>query len=48
MAVLSHGKKGEIYSQDKVYNIESLWDPFTADKCPTLAGKPKLLFVEVK
>jgi hypothetical protein len=48
MAVLSHGKVGEIYSLDQAYESKSLWDPFTADKCPTLAGKPKLFFIEVK
>jgi caspase-like apoptosis-related cysteine protease len=48
MAVLSHGKKGEISSRDEYYNEESLFAPFTADKCPTLVGKPKLFFIQVK
>jgi caspase-like apoptosis-related cysteine protease len=48
MAVLSHGDKGIIYSRDASYSKESLWAPFTADKCPTLAGKPKLFFIQVK
>ncbi|PNF16219.1 Caspase-1 [Cryptotermes secundus] len=46
MAVLSHGEMGFIYSRDTPYKPESLWKPFTADKCPTLAGKPKLFFFQ--
>jgi caspase-like apoptosis-related cysteine protease len=37
---------GIIYSRDTAYKPEFLWDPFTADKCPTLAGKPKLFFLQ--
>jgi hypothetical protein len=48
LAVLSHGEMGFIYSRDAPYKPESLWKPFTADKCPTLAGKPKLFFFQVK
>jgi caspase-like apoptosis-related cysteine protease len=47
LAVLSHGEMGFIYSRDTPYKPESLWKPFTADKCPTLAGKPKLFFFQV-
>lgn len=46
LAVLSHGEMGIIYSRDTAYKPESLWTPFTADKCPTLAGKPKLFFLQ--
>jgi hypothetical protein len=48
LAVLSHGKMGKIYARDRVYKREILWTHFTDDKCPTLAGKPKLLFLQVK
>jgi hypothetical protein len=47
MAVLSHGKEGKMYSRDGYYEKEKLTAPFTNDKCPTLAGKPKLFFLEV-
>ncbi|GFG28539.1 hypothetical protein Cfor_05804, partial [Coptotermes formosanus] len=47
LAVLSHGERGIIYSRDTFYKPEALWTPFTADKCPTLAGKPKLFFLQV-
>ena len=23
-----------------------MWQPFTADRCPSLAGKPKLFFIQ--
>lgn len=46
VAVLSHGEKGIIYARDTPYKPESLWTPFTADKCPSLAGKPKLFFLQ--
>jgi caspase-like apoptosis-related cysteine protease len=48
LTILSHGEKGFIYSRDTPYKPESLWRPFTADKCPTLAGKPKLFIFQVK
>jgi caspase-like apoptosis-related cysteine protease len=47
LAVLSHGEMGIIHARDNPYKPESLWTPFTADKCPTLAGKPKLFFLQV-
>lgn len=46
IAVLTHGEHGILYAKDTVYKPESLWTPFTADRCPTLAGKPKLFFIQ--
>ncbi|KAH8282972.1 hypothetical protein KR054_011228 [Drosophila jambulina] len=46
VAVLSHGKKGYIHAKDTSYQVEKLWYPFTSDKCPSLAGKPKLFFIQ--
>lgn len=46
MAVLTHGEQGILYAKDTPYKNEMLWDRFTADKCPTLAGKPKLFFIQ--
>jgi hypothetical protein len=46
-AVLSHGELGILYASDHPYKPESLWGHFTADKCPTLAGKPKMFFIQV-
>ena len=46
IAVLSHGELGLLYSHDTSYKPETIWTHFTADKCPTLAGKPKLFFIQ--
>lgn len=48
IAVLTHGL-GERYlwANDMPYFVEKLWLPFTADKCRTLAGKPKIFFIQV-
>ena len=47
VAVLSHGELGILYSVDQPYKPEKLWYHFTADKCPSLAGKPKLFLIQV-
>uniref|UniRef100_A0A1B6DZR3 Caspase-1 n=1 Tax=Clastoptera arizonana TaxID=38151 RepID=A0A1B6DZR3_9HEMI len=46
MAVLSHGEQGILYAKNVPYKNDVLWMRFTADKCPTLAGKPKLFFIQ--
>ncbi|KAJ8966557.1 hypothetical protein NQ314_003452 [Rhamnusium bicolor] len=47
LIVLSHGDQVLLYARDEPYNPdEILWDQFTADKCPTLAGKPKLFLLQ--
>jgi len=49
VTVLSHGiENGHIYARDALYRVETLWNPFNAENCPSLAGKPKLFFVQVK
>nr|UBY00367.1 caspase 1 [Bactericera trigonica] len=47
ITVLTHGL-GERYlwANDMPYFVEKLWLPFTADKCRTLAGKPKIFFIQ--
>lgn len=47
LACLSHGEQGILYASDAPYKPDSLWSKFTADKCPSLAGKPKLFFIQV-
>ncbi|KDR22859.1 hypothetical protein L798_00179 [Zootermopsis nevadensis] len=47
--VLTHGEEnGLLVPRDSsiFYSVDILWKPFTADKCPTLAGKPKLFFIQ--
>lgn len=47
VVVLSHGNPGIIYARDVPYEPEfKLWGQFTGKKCPTLAGKPKLFFIQ--
>lgn len=46
IAILSHGELGYIYAKDVQYKLESIIQCFTAQNCPTLAGKPKLFFVQ--
>ncbi|NWX08279.1 CASP8 protein, partial [Caloenas nicobarica] len=45
--VLSHGKKGIIYGVDgQEVPIQELTMSFTGHNCPSLAGKPKVFFVQ--
>lgn len=46
IAILSHGAMGEIYARDYPYKLFTICNLFTAASCPTLAGKPKLFFVQ--
>lgn len=46
VAVLTHGELGRLYARDTHYKAEFVWHSFTADRCPTLAGKPKLFFIQ--
>ncbi|XP_029034576.2 caspase-1-like isoform X2 [Osmia bicornis bicornis] len=46
VVVLSHGSSGYIHTFDTMYKVESLWTRFIAERCPTLAGKPKLFFIQ--
>ncbi|XP_076264433.1 caspase-1-like isoform X2 [Rhynchophorus ferrugineus] len=46
VVTLTHGEADIVYAKDKPYKTQSLWSTFTADKCPTLAGKPKMFFFQ--
>lgn len=48
MCVLSHGDTQLMYAKDYSYKPDVLWYSFTADKCPSLAGKPKIFFIQVQ
>lgn len=47
VCVLSHGEMGCVFGTDEqpVY-LKELTQPFTSEKVPTLAGKPKLFFIQ--
>ncbi|XP_056351686.1 caspase-10 [Oenanthe melanoleuca] len=45
--ILSHGSSGAIYGTDhKLVSIRVLMSHFTAKRCPQLAAKPKLFFIQ--
>lgn len=45
--VLTHGISNDlICAKDVAYKSDNVWKPFTADRCITLAGKPKLFFFQ--
>lgn len=46
VCICTHGDQGILYAKDKKFRAEELWEPFTGDRCPSLAGKPKLFFVQ--
>ncbi|KAL7737060.1 hypothetical protein ACLKA6_005281 [Drosophila palustris] len=46
IAILSHGEHGYIYAKDVQYKLDNIWHYFTSHICPTLAGKPKLFFIQ--
>ncbi|EDW31806.1 GL11317 [Drosophila persimilis] len=46
IAILSHGEHGCIYANDIQYKLDIILHYFTDKMCPTLAGKPKLFFIQ--
>lgn len=46
VAAMSHGESGLLHSTDSLYPVDMLWAPFTGDRCRSLAGKPKLFFIQ--
>ncbi|CAK9797348.1 unnamed protein product [Anthophora plagiata] len=45
--ILTHGNSGgKLSARDASYPFLSIWTPFTADKCSTLFGKPKIFFTQ--
>jgi len=46
VTVLSHGELGILYASDHAYKPDRLWTQFNAENCPSLAGKPKLFFIQ--
>lgn len=44
--IMTHGDQANLWARNDKYPIDLLFTHFTADNCPTLAGKPKLFFVQ--
>jgi len=48
VTVLTHGEMSNfVHAKECLYSVEKLWLPFTADKCLSLAGKPKIFIIQV-
>jgi caspase 7 len=48
IVVMTYGRTDTLSAKDQEYSTKTLWQYFTAQSCPSLAGKPKLLFIEVR
>lgn len=46
ISILTHGDNDHLCAYDGKYEISSIYDYFSASKCPTLAGKPKLFIIQ--
>lgn len=46
VVILSHGEEGYVYGTDDKVPIDELVLPFKGHRCPSLAGKPKLFFIQ--
>ncbi|KAK7113262.1 hypothetical protein V1264_012576 [Littorina saxatilis] len=45
-AILSHGEEGYVYGKDGPIQVDRLVAPFKGHRCRTLAGKPKIFFIQ--
>ncbi|XP_061421074.1 caspase-3-like isoform X3 [Lethenteron reissneri] len=45
-AILSHGEEGVLYGTDGTLPVSILAEIFSEKHCPSLAGKPKLFFIQ--
>ncbi|KAF2358331.1 Caspase-like domain [Trinorchestia longiramus] len=43
---LSHGEDGIFYAQDAAFRHDELFDAFDGHNCKSLAGKPKIFFIQ--
>ncbi|KAL3276143.1 hypothetical protein HHI36_020862 [Cryptolaemus montrouzieri] len=46
IVILSHGDNRKIFAKDTYYPTDLLWNYFDGNHAPTLAGKPKLFFIQ--
>lgn len=47
VVLLSHGEKGCVFGTDgERVPLQDITEPFTSRRAPTLAGKPKLFFIQ--
>lgn len=46
VAIMTHGDNGSVEAFDFSYKIDDIKSMFTDENCPTLAGKPRLFFIQ--
>ena len=46
IVVMTHGEEEMIYARDDKFPADDIIDKFRGNFCTTLAGKPKLFFIE--
>lgn len=46
IAILSHGGHGHIHAKDIGYPLDTILSYLTPENCPSLAGKPKVFFIQ--
>lgn len=46
IVIMTHGDVDVLWANDKTYRVSELWEPFTGENCPSLIGKPKLIFIQ--
>lgn len=46
-AFLSHGEQDFIYAKDGKVKLQNVFAKFRGDQCQSLAGKPKIFFIQV-
>jgi caspase 7 len=44
---MTHGEENLLHGRDKPYETHKVWELFTANKCPSLARKPKVFIFQV-
>jgi caspase-like apoptosis-related cysteine protease len=46
VTMLTHGNMDELFARDGSFPADEVWQPFQADKCKSLAGKPKIFICQ--
>jgi len=44
--ILTHGEHGQLWGTDARFPVDLMFNHFLGDACPTLAGKPKMFFIQ--
>ncbi|OWF56528.1 caspase-3-like [Mizuhopecten yessoensis] len=46
VVVLSHGEEGVVFGTEGSVEVKKLFEPFKGNRCPSLAGKPKIFAIQ--